>query len=90
MVCHSTGSIYFSKSAAIRLNAPCKISFDFDKMICFKDENGFDIVVNQNGFFIFSNRLVRYINEKFNLKKPKFLIKSTIESSIFQLKLNAK
>lgn len=87
MVCHLTGSIYFSKNAARMINAPCKLSFDFDEGYCKYDDNGFEIVVNENGFFLFSNKLVRFISEKFNTKKPKFEIDKTIDKTIFSLKL---
>jgi hypothetical protein len=88
LVCYNNGIIYFSKSAAIKINAPAKISFDFDKGICFyDDDDGFEIKYNQNGFFICSYKLIRHINALYPQKRVKFNLNSTIDKNIFKLDL---
>jgi len=88
MTSMSNGQIHFSKQAASLLNAPCKLSFDFDAMICsYDEEDGFEIRTSVNGFYISSKPLTRFITEKFGNKKVKFEFSTTTIESIFKIDL---
>jgi hypothetical protein len=84
--------IWFNKYAAMLLNAPCKVSFSDENgfTLIHDNELGFNLMPSSKGFAINSRTMIRKIQHMFNIERPKFLIKSTIVPTIFELKLIIK
>jgi len=84
--------IWFNKSAAKIIGAPCKVKFtDFENgsWSIVKDKEGFSITQRSDRFTITHNGriLISKLEEIFNKSKPKFLIIDSGNPNIFELKL---
>lgn len=81
--------LFFNKSAADLIQAPVRVSFALtdDILTVYEDNLGFDIVMNQNGFFIHNKALITRLEELINKENPFFLLNKTNDEKTFELKL---
>lgn len=83
-----TGAIYVTKGAARLINAPCKLAFDFDNMLCMYHDDGLNVTCTKGLFYINSLPLIRKLKEILPLDNPRFEItKVSGTEGFFQLKL---
>ncbi len=92
MSCVSNG-VSFTKYASRLIDAPCKLSFKKEKeiFVAFRDDElGLSVDPYHTIFQINSRPLKRLFEDIFKTKKPKFIMRTTSNQNIFELKLIQK